>query len=411
MTRRRRHSKTNSSLRGIDKPQPLHGIDTPALPLRFAPGTVVAGGARESHENPASYPSPEERLRIIARRDELTKALINLRVQGKLGESQVNELIAEYGANEVLHVSLVLQNRFQSSEFLVDEPRIYRHYRLGFARFGGTRRFLSQREQEELSFERAMLYAQREFKSLIKRKPSPRELELGELVMMDWHFWDDITPLDIPPRPTNYPAPASYPPPASALLAWGWDLDPNRITREHAAWKSYLPDLERIVFDETLRNGWPSEPASWAPWHALHLLGALRAIGCARKLADLHKLPNDWLSDLLPQVWAQMGASVEPALWDILDDPTCKPEARGLAVSGLEKLIKNKSIPRPPAIRALAERLSPGRTDNAIVNAYIVFVLENLNAVETKDAVRAAFKKKLVDTKIMDARSVSFLND
>jgi hypothetical protein len=106
-----------------------------------------------------------------------------------------------------------------------------------------------------------------------------------------------------------------------------------------------------------------------------------------------------------------MGANVEPALWDILDDPTCKPEARGLAVSGLEKLIKNKSIPRPPAIRALAERLSPGRTDNAIVNAYIVFVLENLNAVETKDAVRAAFKKKLVDTKIMDARSVSFLND
>jgi len=36
--RRRRHSKTNP---------PLHGIDTPALPLRFAPGTVVAGGARE----------------------------------------------------------------------------------------------------------------------------------------------------------------------------------------------------------------------------------------------------------------------------------------------------------------------------------------------------------------------------
>ena len=180
MTRRRRHSKTNPLLRGIDKP----------------------------HENPASYPPPEERLRIIARREELTKALINLRVQGKLGESRVNELIAEYGANEVLHVSLVLQSRFQSSEFLVDEPRIYRHYRLGFARFGGTRRFLSQREQEELSFERAMLYAQREFKSLIKRKPSPRELELGKLVMMDWHFWDDITP---PPHPIPRPRLLSSP--------------------------------------------------------------------------------------------------------------------------------------------------------------------------------------------------------
>ncbi len=388
MTRRRRHAQRSASPRGTNPL--LRGIGT-------------------SHEK--AYPSPAERLRIIASRDELTKALINLRVRGNLSESEVNKLIAKYGPDEVFHVSLVLQNSLQPSGFLVDEPHIYRHYRLGFACFGGTRRFLSQSEHEGLSFERAMLYAQREFKSLIKRKPSPRELELGELVMTDWHVWDDITPQAIPPRPANYPAPASYPPPLASILTWGWHLDPGRISREQSAYAACQPGLERIVFDESLRNGWPSEPASWAPWHALQLLGALRAVGSARRLADLHKLPNDWLSDLLPQVWAQMGADVEPSLWDILDDPTCNPEQRGLAASGFQRLIENKSIPRLPAIRALAERLSSGRTDNAIVNAYIIFVLENLDAVETKDAVRAAFKKKLVDTKIMDKNSVSFLND
>lgn len=363
------------------------------------------------HDQASSYPSPSERLRIFARREQLIKALINLRVQGNLDEAQVNDLIAEYGPDEVIRVSLVLQTKFQHSGFLVDEPQIYRHYRLGFARFGGKRRLLSQPEQEELNFERAMMYAQREFKSLLPLKPSPRENELQELLIMDWHFWEDITPLDIPLRPAEYPPPASYLPPLDTILTWGWDLDPGRISREHSAWTAYQPDLEHIVFDKTLLNGWPGEPASWAPWHALHLLGVLHAFNSARHLADLYTLPNDWLSDCLPKVWAQMGAPVENVLWEILDDPKCKPEQRGLASSGLQKLIENKSIPRLPAIHSLAERLSPGGTDNAIVNAYIIFVLKNLNAAEVKIAISTAFKKKLVDTKIMNKNDISFLND
>ena len=392
MPRRRRHANKSTSPRA-----PFHGMDAPAL----------TGGARKSH-----YPSPEERLRIIARRDELTKALIQLFVQGKAaGGSHLDQLAANYGAREVLHVTEVLGRQFKRSDFLVDEPQVYRHYRLGFARFGGARRFLSKSEQEELSYERGMLYGTREFKSPFRLNPSPRERELGDLLLMDWPFWEDITPPDIPPRPADYPAPASYPPPSSLLLTWGWDLDPGRIARERAAWQAFVPELERMVFDETLLNGWPGDPTSWAPWHALHLLGALRARDSARRLVDLFNHPNDWLSDCLPRVWAQMGSGVEPALWDILDDPACKPDQRGLAVSGLEKLVENKSIPRLPVVHALAERLSPGRTDNALVNAYIVFVLDNLHAVETKDAVRAAYKKKLVDTKTMDLRSVSFLHD
>jgi hypothetical protein len=360
----------------------------------------------------SSYPPPDERLRLIARRDELTKALIELYVQGKApGESQINKLAAEYGAKEFLHISSVLQRQFQRSDFLIDEPQVYRHYRLGFARFGGKCRFLSKSDQDELNYERALLFGRREFRSRLPLKPSPREEELSNLLLMDWPFWEDITPPDIPPRPAYYPAPASYPQPSSALLTWGWNLDLGRISRECAAWQASQPDLEHMVFDETLLNGWPGESASWAPWHALHLLGALRASGCARRLVELYNRPDDWLSDCLPQVWAQMGPAVETALWDILDDPLCKPDARGLAAAGLQKLIQNRGIPRLPAIRALAERLQAGRTDNTLVNAYIVFVLNRLKAVEAKDAVRAAFENGRVDTGTMDPRDVSFLKD
>ena len=171
---------------------------------------------------PASYPSPDERLRLVARRNELAKTLIKLFVQGKApDESRLSKLADEYGAKEVLHVTDVLMRQFQKNDFLIDEPRIYRHYRLGFARFGGTRRFLSKSEQDELNYERALLLGRREFRSALHLKPSSREQKLGDLLQMDWPFWEDITPPNIPPRPPEYPAPGSYPDPLSVMLLSG----------------------------------------------------------------------------------------------------------------------------------------------------------------------------------------------
>jgi hypothetical protein len=359
------------------------------------------------------HPSPAERAQIITRRHQLMMELLRLTVHDKAKESdEIEKLARQYGPDDLMLVNEIMRAQFnRGGGYLVDASEGYRQYRLGFARFGGARPFLSDTDLEELNGERAMLYAKREFKRESTPETRARETELDDLLQMDWQYWEDITPQNIPAPPADHPAPAQYPAPLDSILTWGWSLDPERIAREAPKWAAHERALEKIIFDETLRNGWPGEPASWAPWHALHLLGELGAFGSARRLADLYALPNDWLSDLLPTIWAKMGAPAEISLWDILDDSNCNPEARGLAAFGLLNLVQNKSIPRLPAIRALAERLQAGRTDNAIVNAYIIFVLEQLKAVETKDAVRAAFKKKLVDTRIMDENSVSFLND
>ncbi len=379
---------------------------TDASPRRNGPAPLEA---RPFHAT--GYPSPEERLRIVERRDRLVRELISLFALGKPKDAQLEKLTREYGESEVLRVNDILHRQFQRSRFLVDEPESYRHYRLGFARFGGTRRFLSAEEHGQLIYEHGLLFAQREFKAPFSLKPSPREEELRNLLRMDWQFWEDITPPDVPPRPADFPAPASYPPPLADILAWGWDLDPQRIIREQSNWQAYPIQLERIVFDESLRSGWPGEPASWAPRHALHLLGALRVFSVARRLVNLFNLPNDWLSDCLPDVWAQMGAPAEISLWDILDDPQCHPDQRGLACAGLRDLVENKSLPRLSTLRALAERLSPARDYDPTVNACIIVVLEQLDAVEVKDAIRAAFENGRVDVKITTAENIPFLGE
>ncbi len=359
-----------------------------------------------------TYPSPAQRARIIARRQQLMKELLRLAIYGKAQDSdELEKLMQRYGPTEVFFINEILRKQFERSSHLIDSAEGYRHYRLGFARFGGARPFLSDADLEELNGERALLHAKREFKRESTAVSRAREAELDNLLQMDWQFWEDITTQDIPPRPADIPAPAQYPAPLAEILTWGWTLDSERIAREASNWAAYERGLEKIVFDETLRNGWPSEPASWAPWHALRLLGEICAFGSARRLADLYALPNDWLSDLLPDIWAKMGAPAAISVWDILDDPTMQPEARGLAAFGLERLVQNDAIPRMSIISQLVKRLSANPANNPSVNAYIIVALEKLEAVEAKATIRSAFENNLVDTKIISLDGLEFMEE
>jgi hypothetical protein len=369
--------------------------------------------SRDQAGKSSGYPSPAERAQIIARRHQLMMELLRLAVYGKAQNSrEIEKLARQYGQDDLILVNEIMRTQFhRGGGYIVDDSEGYRHYRCGFARFGGARPFLSDTDLEELNTERAMLHAKREFGGVSTAETRAHEAELDDLLQMDWQYWEDITPQNIPARPTDYPAPASYPPPLDSILTWGWQLDPERIAREAPKWTAHERGLERIVFDETLRNGWPGEPASWAPWHALHLLGEIRAFGSARRLADLYALPNDWLSDLLPPVWAKMGAPAEISLWDILDDSKCQSQARGLAAFGLLNLGQNNSFPRLSIINQFAKRLSSQKADNPRVTAYIIFALDKLEAVEAKKEIRAAFENNLVDTKIINLDSIDFMNE
>ena len=184
---------------------------------------------------------------------------------------------------------------FQKSsqrELIAEEAFLYRHYRQAFARFGATRPFLNRKDYEALVFEHGILLARRKFIAVVEKEPSARERKLRDLLLLDSRYWQDLIPPAIPPRSAGFkaPSPRTYGPPEKGRPTWGWDLDEAWIDQEaknRGMWLPVIPKLVEMTLDEGLLGGWPGEPASWAPYYALHLLGRLQAHSYAGALLAL----------------------------------------------------------------------------------------------------------------------------
>jgi hypothetical protein len=209
--------------------------------------------------------------------------LIRIFVSHKDQETDIrmSQLIKEYRAKEVSLVTSAFQKISKArGDIITDEPNLYRAYRRSFARFGGSRKFLTWKEYDELSYEHGLLAGKRKFLSEISLEPSPRERVLKDLLLAAPEYWEDITPPAIPPRPTTFsaPIPASYPAPLHELLKGGWNSDLELVNRKAREWEtknSLLLDLVHMTLDERLLAGWPGEAESWAPFWALHILDVL----------------------------------------------------------------------------------------------------------------------------------------
>jgi hypothetical protein len=137
-----------------------------------------------------------------------------------------------------------------------------------------------------------------------------------------------------------------------------------------------------MALDPGLLNGWPAEKASWAPWHAIHALGDLQAWESAPALAGLADLENDWLSDHLPHIWADMGMEVEPSLWMILEDPFASAKRRGLAAESLSIMTEDNEAMETKVIRGFEKILGNTKTFDPSVNAYMIHFLREMEAEE-----------------------------
>ncbi|MBI5823441.1 MAG: hypothetical protein HZB18_05385 [Chloroflexi bacterium] len=343
----------------------------------------------------ADYPSPEERKAIIQLRRELSTELLMMMLTKVGPESpRAQALSKKYGQEEVRRALETMENAMEIPSFVGDNARSYRDYRQRYARFGEGLKFCTPTEIDDLYMEYA------------KQLKEGGENKAEKLLIAGWHDWEDITLPAIPPRPADFsaPAPASYPAPVNELLEWGDDLKRSHQFADEAEskqWRKYIPALTRMALDPGLLDGWPSESASWAPWHAIHMLGILQAWESAPALASLADLENDWLSDHLPHIWADMGVEVEPSLWMILEDASTSSKRRGLAAQSLKMMTEENEPIEAKVIAGFEKILKNEKSFDPTLNAYLLNYLRDMEAIdELRETAESAIKQGRVDEEI-----------
>ena len=348
------------------------------------------------------YPTPEEREKIIQLRQELTMELLTAMVTGiEPDNAKVKSLVKKYGAEELERAMSKISETMEPLAFIADDAKSYRDYRQRYARFGAGLKYYTAREMDELHDEN--------FKAISETGEIDNVSALDDLLLYGWRDWEDLTPPAIPPRPADFdaPKPAPYTAPINELLEWGDDLhSSHQFTDEtdYTHWRKHVPALTRMAFDPGLLNGWPTEKASWAPWHAIHVLGTLQAWESAPALARLADFENDWLSDHLPHIWTEMGMEVEPSLWMILENSSGSAKQRGLAAQSLFMMSEENEAMESKVINGFEKILKNTTTFNPTVNAYLIHFLREMEAEdEIWETIELAFDEDRVDTDIISA--------
>jgi hypothetical protein len=329
--------------------------------------------------------------------------LIMLRLTNKADEGGLGRLVDKYGKQEVDRAMTKLREGLELSSRVTDDARSYRDYRLRYSKLGGDLKFYSAKEIEDLQ----KAYFMR-VKEMADDDEQARQeyAEVERQLIHGWRDWDDLVPPAIPPRPADFLAPqtSSYPAPINELLAWGDNLHRSHQfadQAEYTQWKKYIPALTRMALDPGLLKGWVTDPSSWAPWHAIHALGKLQAWESAPALAQLADLENDWLSDHLPHIWADMGGEVEPALWMILEAHTYSVRQRGLAAEGLFKLAEENDPIHHKVASGFGKILNDAVKFDAKLNGYLAMFLKDMKiSAETEGFVHKAFAEQRIDSEI-----------
>lgn len=367
-------------------------------------GRGAEAGQIEWLKHRTGFPTAEEREKIIQLRAQLSLEIIALAVSGAgRNDSRLQTLINRYGKEEVARAERAFREGMDMPSRVADDARSFREYRLRYSRFGAGLPFLTVQQLDDLYDQ----HAQRYLDETGNADPPPEADDVEKLLLIDWRNWEDITPPAIPPRPEDYkaPQPASYSGSIAEMLEWGNDLDRHHDfanEQEYLQWKRFIPALTRMSLDRGLLQGWPSDSASWAPWHAIHTLGNLQAWESAPALAELADLEDDWLSDHLPHIWADMGPEAEPMLWLILDDRAASAKRRGLAAEGLYMMTDDNEVLHNKVANGFEKILRNQQTFDRTLNGHIISFLRSMEALgEASLTIEEAFDQDRVDLEII----------
>lgn len=196
-----------------------------------------------------------------------------------------------------------------------------------------------------------------------------------------------------------------YQTPVAKLLTYG-EIDsaskwPDYV-QQLALKEDHIPELIRMVGDDTLTQANTQSLAIWAPIHAWRALGQLRAeAATVTFLEQLEDPLNDWAHDELPTVMGLIGPSTIPKIQQYLADQTRDTFGRISAVTSLKELQTHHPQAKDHCIDVLTQQLAQFEVNPPDLNGFLVSGLCDAKAKDKAPEIERAFAAHRVDLSIM----------
>jgi HEAT repeat protein len=146
-------------------------------------------------------------------------------------------------------------------------------------------------------------------------------------------------------------------------------------------------------------------PQNWANVHAWRALGQLRAEEAVRPLVEFlvkaDQFFDEWAADEIPMIFKALGPVVIPALRELLHDDSNPETPRHSAAVTLSEIGCAYPESRSECIAVLTGMLEDAEHHPETVNAFVVYGLMDLKAVESAELIEKAFAADSVDEEIV----------
>jgi tetratricopeptide (TPR) repeat protein len=197
----------------------------------------------------------------------------------------------------------------------------------------------------------------------------------------------------------------------AALRQAGEHPDPALLDAIRAQGPAVTPALMTLATDEQLLAGEDDRPETWAPLHAVRLLGEMDAVEAIAPLLPLFERveEGEWLTEILQTAFGRLGRPALTPLRALLSDRGRDIWTRGRAADGLKELARYHPELRGEVIAALTAHLDAAEAEPSAetLNALVVSTLLDLEAEEeAAPAMRRAFAEDRVDQRIVGPESV-----
>lgn len=191
----------------------------------------------------------------------------------------------------------------------------------------------------------------------------------------------------------------------------GEEPDEALLDRIKALGEKAVQPLIDMATDQEL---WTTEDddTSWAPFHAVRLLGEMRAPAAVEPLRSIFQSEYDALEETTQAALGRIGEPAFEPLRALLFDRSQDMIARSRAANGLKQIAQQHPQLRDAVIHTLLARLDPSESqapEDETLNGMIVSDLLDLEAHKDEHVeatIRRAFDEERVDRRIVGPESL-----